>query len=614
MLSLLTFAQVFDIIIVSNGLLTIQQNVFYLKSCQKEASARADRKKMGRKKTERIYTPIESISHFAKKIGSFGSKTAYRYFDKDRNLLSITYRNLSNRFLKQAAGLSAAGLAGKRIAVIGETSVDWVASYVSAIAAGGVAIPMDRELDVEEISGFLAFAEVDAIVYSSTFNDKFAVIAEAHPTIKTLIPMAPAKGSYENNPRILPLETLLEMGEEAVEAGYRYPEVTDPDRMSEMLFTSGTTGSSKCVMLSEKNVVSAVNAACETVDFSADDVIVSVLPIHHTYELCIMIAGLNYGMEICINDSLKRVLKNIELFRPTGLVLVPLFVTTMHKKVWDEAKKGGKDQLLKYLSGISHTLRSLSFDVRRTLFKQVLNAFGGRLDKIICGGAALDPEVAENFSEFGIDVFEGYGITECSPLIAVSPYYAPKKASVGPAVPCCTVRIDSDHQNDKGYAEGEIQVKGGNVMLGYYKNPEGTAEVFTEDGWFRTGDIGYMDNDGYLFITGRKKYVIVLENGKNVFPEEIEEYIGKYCSVAESVVLGRRQPGSGDIVMTAIVYPQMDKFENAEDHEAIESTVRAQIAKMNRKLVSYKQVRNVEFRYTEFEKTTSRKIKRHLIR
>ena len=569
---------------------------------------------MGRKKTERIYTKAENMRHFAEKIGKFGDKTAFRYFDRQHNLLSLTYRNLSAKFLQQAAGLTAAGLAGKRIAVIGETSVEWVTSFVSVIATGGVAIPMDRELEVSEIEGFLAFAEADAIVYSASFNDKFASLAENHPTVKTLIPMDPERGTYEDNLRILSFRKLMEMGEDALKAGYCYPEPGDPERMAEMLFTSGTTGSSKCVMLSEKNIFAAVNSACEAVDFSPEDSTVSVLPIHHTYELCIMLASLNYGMNIAINDSLKRVMKNINLFQPTGLILVPLFVATMNKKVWEEARKSGKEQVLRYLSEISKTLRKLSFDVRRTLFRQVTSAFGGKLEKIICGGAPLNPELAESFSEFGIDLYEGYGITECAPLIAVSPYYAPKKGSVGPAVPCCEVRIDTDHMNDKGYPEGEIQVKGDNVMLGYYKNPEETAKVFTDDGWFCTGDIGYMDEDGYIFITGRKKYVIVLENGKNVFPEEIEEYLDRLDCVGESVVLGRKNPETGELVLNAVVYPQPEQFENYDDHDAVEKTVRDQIGKMNRKLVSYKQIRNVEFRYTPFEKTTSKKIKRHLVK
>ena len=345
---------------------------------------------MKNKKTERIYTPVESIAHFATKIGKFGEKTAYRYFDRQRNLHSLTYKNLSAKFLQQAAGYAAAGLAGKRIAVIGETSIEWVCSYVAAIAAGGVAVPMDRELQVSEIEGFLEFAEVDAIVYSQGFNEKFQNLANGHPTVKTLIPMEPPKGFVATD-RILPYETLMDMGEEELKKGYAYPEATDPERMVEMLFTSGTTGSSKCVMLSEKNVVAVVNSACASVNFSEDDSIVSVLPIHHTYELAIMLAGLNYGMNIAINDSLKRVLKNFATFKPTGLVLVPLFVSTMNRKIWEEAKKGKKDRLLKSLTKVSRVMRGVNIDMRDPFFKQVRAAFGGRLNKIVCGGAPLNP-------------------------------------------------------------------------------------------------------------------------------------------------------------------------------------------------------------------------------
>ena len=570
---------------------------------------------MARKKTERIFTPIDSMSQFARKLAEFGEKTAFRWLDKEKKIQSMSYAALSEQILTEAAGLEAVGLAGKRVAVIGETSVAWVTTYISVIAAGGVAIPMDRELDVSEIEKFLAFAEADAIVFSKSLNEKFTGLAAAHPTVKTLIPIEPGNTFDPENTRILPFSSLLDRGRERLaNEGYDYPADQDVGRMVEMLFTSGTTGSSKCVMLSELNITSTVNAACEAVEFSGDDRTVSVLPIHHTYELAIMIASLNYGVNVAINDSLKRVLRNFALFEPTRLILVPLFVSTMNKKIWDEAKKAGKYTLLKALSKISFALRELNFDLRKTLFKQVNAAFGGKLDMIICGGAALSPTVADTFSEFGIDICEGYGITECSPLIAVNPYYAPKRGSVGPAVSSCRVRIDVDHMNEKRYGEGEIQVTGSNVMLGYYKNPEATAEAFTEDGWFRTGDIGYMDEDGYIFITGRKKFVIVLENGKNVFPEEIEEYILNQCSVAEVVVVGRKEHDSEAIVLTALVYPKLDAFPDASDHETIEKTIRNEFARMNKKLVTYKQVRNVEFRYEEFEKTTSKKIKRHLIR
>ena len=554
------------------------------------------------------------MSHFATKIAKHGDKTAYRYFDRQHNLLSLTYRNLSAKFLQTAAGLDAVDLAGKRIAIIGETSIEWICAYVATIAAGGIAVPMDKELDVEQIEGFFTFAEVDAVVYSPLFNEAFSTLPETHPTVRKLIPMAPERGTWEEKEYMIPFTKLLEIGEIKADAGYRYPEVTNMERMAEMLFTSGTTGSSKCVALSEKNIFASVNSACASVDFSPEDSIVSVLPIHHTYELCIMLAALNYGINIAINDSLKRVLKNFALFQPTGLVLVPLFVSTMNKKIWEEARRTGKEKVLKALTQISYTLRELNFDLRSTFFKQVTAAFGGNLNKIICGGAPLNPELVDTFGEFGIDVYEGYGITECSPLIAVSPYYAPKFGSVGPAVPCCQVRIEADHRNDRGFYEGEIQVKGDNVMIGYYKNPEETAKVFTDDGWFCTGDVGYMDDQGYIFITGRKKYVIISDNGKNVFPEEIEEYLAKIETIAESVVLGRKDPKTKEVTLTAIIYPQMDKFENQHDRAKIMETIEAQVKKLNRKLVSYKQLRQVEFRWEPFEKTTSKKIKRHTVR
>ena len=569
---------------------------------------------MALKKTPRIYTPIESMAQFAQKIALFGDKIAFRWLNKQHEILTMTYAELSDRIHREAAGLAAAGLAGKRVAVIGETSVEWVTTYISVVAAGGVAIPMDRELEANEIFGFLEIAEADAIVFSAGMNQKLAPLAEGHATVSRVIPISPDE-SIPQTDRVLPFDELMRLGTTEASENYHYPVLTDLDRMVEMLFTSGTTGTSKCVMLSERNVISTVNAACETVNFSSEDRIVSVLPIHHTYELAIMIAALNYGMNIAINDSLKRVLRNFALFQPTGLILVPLFVTTMNKKIWEEAKKSGKKGLLKMMLGVSHGLRKANIDLRRKFFKSVNAAFGGSLEKIICGGAPLNPEIADTFMEFGVQICEGYGITECSPLIAVNPYFAPKRASVGPAVPSCKVKIDVDHVNDKGFGEGEILVQGSNVMLGYYKNPTATAEAFTEDEhgrWFRTGDVGYMDRDGYIYITGRKKFVVVLENGKNVFPEEIEEYIANQCSVAESVVLGRKTD-DGEILLTAIVYPKFEVFANPDDHEVMEKVIRAEIEKMNRKLVSYKQIRNVEFRYTEFEKTTSKKIKRHTV-
>lgn len=563
-----------------------------------------------KKKVERQFKVLNSMRMFCDVIREHGNKTSFMWFDRSRNRHEMSYWELSELILGESAGFSALGLQNKRIAIVGETAPEWVASYVAAIASGNVAIPLDRELDFNEMLGFLEFAEADAVIYSGTFNEKFAGVIGTHKTVKLFIPMSPADGT-ENGADVIGLNSLIARGKAALAGDYKLP-VTDQDRMAVMLFTSGTTGTSKCVMLSERNVIAAVNGAGLTVDFYPDDTIVSTLPLHHTYELCCMLAALGYGMNVGINDSLKHLIKNYKEFKPTGLVLVPLIVNTFYKRIWDEAKKTGRDKKLTAAMAMSEMLRKVGINPRRKLFGDVLSSFGGRLNKIVCGGAALNPDIAECLEEIGINVYEGYGITECSPLISVNPYYAPKRGSVGPAVDCCRVRIDAERINDHGLEEGEIQVRGDNVMLGYYKNPEATAEAFTFDGWFRTGDIGYMDRDGYIYITGRKKFVIVLENGKNVFPEEIEDKLVELPRVTEGVVVGRNK--GDNVVLTAIIYPDLSKFPaNATDDEIIKA-LHEDIAAMNRGLVSYKQIKAIELRRTEFEKTTSRKIKRHLVK
>ena len=561
---------------------------------------------MGRKKTERKFTPVNNIKEYIEILRAHGDKTLYRWLE-GKEYVSNTYSQFVEKVIGIAKGYQKIGLSGKRIAVIGETSVEWVASYLATLAVGGVVIPMDKELDVTAIEGFLETAEAEAIVYSKSFNAKLAPLAETHATIKKLIPM---DSSVETSEKVITLEALIDIGkDETFSVSERAT-----DELAVMLFTSGTTGTSKCVMLCERNVWSTVNAACATVEFFPDDTIVSVLPLHHTYELACMLSALDYGMTVGINDSLKHIMKNFAEFKPTGLVLVPLFVNTMYSRIIEKAKKSGKYGKLKFAIKLSNFLRHLGIDVRRKLFGEVLGAFGGNITKIVSGGAPLNPEMMKAFDSFGITIAEGYGITECSPLISVNPYYALKSGSVGPAVPSCTVRIDVRGKNDKGFDEGEIQVKGDNVMLGYYKNDEENAKAFTEDGWYRTGDIGYMDKDGYIFITGRLKSVIVLENGKNVFPEEIEEYLEKFEEIEEVVVVGRKAEDGETIKLTAIVYPKADLYGENIDTEKAYNDIHAKILNLNRSLPSFKVIKDLEIRTEPFEKTTSRKIKRHLVK
>ena len=568
-----------------------------------------------RPKTNRYYERVSDAVDFYNVISKHGERVAYSYFDKARNLHDVTYSELCAKIKNIAAGIDSLGLSGARIAIIGETSVEWVASYIAVLASGGVVIPMDKELDITQIEAFLESVSATAIIYSASFNGKFDAAKKAHKSLKTFIPISPDENELKNtrSKKSVAFEKLLENGEAAVAEGYSFPPVTDREKLAELLFTSGTTGTSKKVMLSQKNIFSVVSAAAATVEFTPDDTIVSVLPIHHTYELACMIAGLDYGMHICINDSLTRVLKNFQIFKPTGLVLVPLFIYTMYKKIWSEAKKSGRENKLKIGMGASRAMMAMGIDKRRELFADVINAFGGRLEKIVCGGAALNPKMIEFFENIGISIYEGFGITECAPLTCVTPYYARKYGSVGPAVPCCQVRIAGEAKNDYGFVEGEIQVKGDNVMIGYYENPEANEEAFTADGWFRTGDMGFLDNDQYLFITGRLKTVIVLENGKNVFPEEIEEYIANIEEIAEAVVVGR-DTDTEKVDLVAIAYPDYTKFPENAAAEEILSAIEKKIDAMNKTLPTYKRIARVELRDTEFEKTTSKKIKRHLVK
>ena len=362
-------------------------------------------------------------------------------------------------------------------------------------------------------------------------------------------------------------------------------------------------------MLCQKNLCTNIASAANAIDFIEKGTrLVSVLPMNHTYEVtCCHFAAQFYGASVFLNDNLKYVLRNFQNFKPQVLVLVPLFVETMHKKIWSEIRSKGKEKLVRRMIKISNALRKIGIDLRSKFFAQILNALGGELQGIVCGGAPLNPQLIQDFSDFGIDILEGYGITECSPLLAVNEIGKQRMRSVGPAVQNVKIRIDKENETDE---TGEIVAYGDNVMLGYYRNEEATKAVFTEDGWFCTGDIGYMDKDGYVYITGRKKNVIILSNGKNIFPEEIEEYLAQISIISESVVVGKPLPGSDDIVITALVYPDYEQLGSLSADE-VYTKVKDEIDNVNRNLPQYKQIRQVIIRETEFEKTTSRKIKRY---
>ncbi|MHC1696133.1 MAG: long-chain fatty acid--CoA ligase [Eubacteriales bacterium] len=528
---------------------------------------------------------------------------------------SLSYKNFARTVEALGTGLYNEGLMGKHVAIISETRWEYLVSYFAVVNGGGVIIPLDKELQPEQVKGFIKMGQAEAVICSSSYKEMLKSFRDTDPVNFTCKLICMDNTMDEEN--FLSLAALIENGRALLDGGERaYADCSiNNEVMCTLLFTSGTTGTSKGVMLSHLNIATnAYNAGIGT-DFNEGDRLVSVLPIHHTYEMSAgLIATFMLGCEICINDSIKMISRNFKLFQPTGLALVPLFVETMYKKIWDEIGKKGKTKTVKAAMKVSNALLKIGVDIRRKLFAEILDSFGGRLVKIISGGAPLRPELVAGFRSFGIDLSQGYGITECSPLVAVCMRgYKCNPASAGYPVPQCEVKIDKSENEQTG----EILVRGENVMLGYINNPEATAEVMTPDGFFRTGDIGYLDELGYLYITGRKKNVIVLTNGKNVFPEEIEEHLGNCELIKECAVVGRTQ-SDGNVVITALIFPDLekliDKDGNAMSKDEIHALFKKEITHINKTLPSFKHIADFEIRDVEFEKNTSKKIKRFLLK
>ena len=541
----------------------------------------------------------------------FGEKDIYVY-QENKQEKHLSYRENYERVLWFGTALCHYDLAGKKIAVVGDTHPSYMTAFFATIASNSTIVPLDKDLNDDALIDFMNIAEVSAVIYTASFNRRLINYADRLPTVKYFIPIID-EGEDCAKDNVIAFNELLEIGRMLYEGGNTAFTDIEPDldHLAAILFTSGTTGTSKGVMLTHRNFVAATNGSDQSMtQFNRKNVFVDCLPMNHSYEItCGQLAIQNLGATMVINDSIKNVLRNFVKYKPNALMLVPLYVETMYKKIWSEIDKKGMKKKVRTAMKISDALLKVGIDMREKFFSQITGALGGNLKIIVGGGAPMRPEIISDFRSFGIYILEGYGITECSPLVAVNRLGSERPHSVGPAVECCQVRIDKQ----PGEETGEIVVKGENVMVGYYNNPEATAAVFTDDGWFKTGDIGYMDKDGYIYITGRKKNVIILSNGKNVFPEEIEEHLSDRSDViGESVVLGRPN-ASGETVITAVIYPNPD-FSKDKTKEEVEAAVRAAVTEVNKSLPVYKQVRDTELRDTEFEKTTTRKIKRFLVR
>lgn len=528
-----------------------------------------------------------------------GDKIAFMYKEGKENI-EVTYAKFQEDTIALGTAITELGLNDKHIACIGDNSYKWLTTYLTVLKSDGVFVPVDKELPIEDIINILKSSDSEILFYAEKYEKYVEQILREATNVKFLIGFS----RKEESNNVLSYDRFIEDGRKSFNAGnQKYLKLkSDPNSLKLLVYTSGTTGMAKGVMLTENNLISCVYYGLQVA--TVYDRCLSVLPYHHTYEgVAGILVALHHHSTICINDSLKNVLKNLQFYKPDYIYVVPAFAELFYKKILSNAKENKKYGIMKTMIVVSNALRKIGIDVRKKLFKDVHNAFGGNLREIVCGGAPIRPEIGKFFDDIGIDLLNGYGITECSPLVSVNRPYFNDCRTVGVVLPCCEVKIVNPDED----GNGEVHVKGKIVMLGYYNDEERTNEVL-KDGWFNTGDYGNINKKGQLSITGRKKNLIVLNNGKNVFPEEIEAYVARVPYVQEVVVRGIKEDGR-EVGLQAEVFLNQDmvKSMGIEDvHEALKKD----ISNVTKELPVYKKVTDIKIRENEFVKTTTNKIKR----
>ena len=518
-----------------------------------------------------------------------------------------TYREMTEKMNALGTALVELGLKDKRIAIIGANSSRWALSYLATVCGTGVVVPLDKELPAETLEEFITQAQVSAVIFDRKYEEMFRSIKEKNTNmLAVLINMDAAEDSAIS----LSWNGLVERGRELIAKGDRrfLDAEIDTDVMSVLLFTSGTTGRSKGVMLSQKNLASDIMLAPTILKVNSYDIFFSVLPVHHTYECtCGFMMPLYKGAAIAYCEGLKYITKNLEEIKPTMFLGVPAIFEKLYKKIWQNVRKKGKENTLKKVIGINNKTKKVGINIGKIFFKDILAVFGGRMRIMICGGAAISPEVLDGIRDFGINAVQGYGLTECAPLAALNPDTAPVASSIGIEFP--GIKLEVQDVNEEGI--GELCVKGPNVMMGYYQMPEETAEA-VQDGWFHTGDLGYIDEQGYAYITGRKKNVIITKNGENVYPEEVEYTLNLSPIIEESMVYQTEAENKNDTIIAASIVLDMEGVEEfyGEDmsDEELENLVWEVVDKYNAINPVYKQIRKINVRKAELKKNTSKKI------
>lgn len=552
----------------------------------------------------------ENLKEMLEKSGKlYGDRPAYLFkTEEPGEFKQITHREFREDINCLGTALIDLGLKNKRIAVISENRYEWGMAYLAVVAGTGIVVPLDKALPDNEVENLILRSEVEAIFYSNKYDNIMNEMrTKNHSKVKYFISMDLEKETQG----IYSQKELIRKGKELLANGKRefLDAEVNKEEMGIMLFTSGTTAMSKAVMLSHKNLCANLFDIASTIKVDENDVFLSFLPLHHTFECTTgFIYPVSRGSAIAFCEGIRHIADNIKEYRITVMVSVPILFESMYKKVMKNIEKKGKLETVKKGIKISQFLLKIGIDIRRKLFKEIHDNLGGRLRLFVAGGAALDPQAEKGFNELGVAMYQGYGLTESSPVIAAEDDKYRRLGSIGKAFPSLDVKIAEP--NEEGI--GELLAKGPSIMLGYYNNEEATKETIDEEGWLHTGDLAKIDKDGYIFIAGRKKFVIVLKNGKNIYPEELETLVNKIEGIKESFVYGKPEDDGDYKICAKIVYDKelVEEVYGTLEENKLKELIWQEIKKVNKAMPAYKYIREIMITDKDLIKTTTQKIKR----
>ena len=534
-----------------------------------------------------------------------------KFNPKDEKFTEIKYKEFADDVIGLGTGIiNYLNLKNERIIIIGENTYHWYVSYMALLCGDGIAVPVDKELPANEIENVVKRSKATAVIYSTKKKEVIEKIKDNLPQVKYFIQMNSDEPVVGRN---VGANTIIKEGKKLVESGddsfIKIP--IDREEFKVLIFTSGTTSNSKGVMICNRNLADNINSVSAYVKLSKEDRFFSVLPLHHTYESTIgFLLPIAVGASIAVCQGLKHIVPDLKETHPTAMLAVPLLIESLYKKINANIVKSKKDKLVNSMIHVTNALKAVGVDIKKKVFAEIYENLGGKLSIIVSAAAPIDAKVGKWIEDIGILFLQGYGLTETAPIAALTPDFKPKVGSVGKPVVFDEIKIDNPNEN----GEGEVMIKGTTLMLGYYEDEEETKKAITEDGWFHSGDIGYLDSEGFLYITGRCKNVIVTQNGKNIYPEEIELMLGKVSEIKECMVYGKEVEGEKELIISAKVIPNYEDIEEKHGKgltdEQIKNIIWEEIKKVNRELTSYKAIKNLEIKKDEFEKTTTMKIKR----